>query len=165
MSNNNNNNNNSEPTEKQQQNTPSSMAELDHRRDSAWLVSFGAAMIPFTSFLYFHSKGGTGRVVEAVVRSPVGVYGLLALPFVSLALEKCVYDTAQAAQGIDPTVVPANRGGFPSGGGAALPSLSLIPVQPKDKLPGWLSHKSVGVDNSNVETTASLLRRRTADHK
>ena len=129
------------------------MAEMDHRKDSAWMVSFGAAMVPFCSFLYFHSKGGTGRVVEAVVRSPLGVYGLLALPFVSLAMEKCVYDTAQAAQGIDPTIVPANRGGFPSGGGAALPSLSLVPVQ--KELPSWLSHKSSSSNNNNSTLQAA----------
>ena len=139
------------------------MAEMDHRKDSAWMVSFAAAMIPFGSFCYFHSKGGTARVVEAVVRSPAGVYGLLALPFVSLAMEKCVYDTAQAAQGIDPTVVPANRGGFPSGGGAALPSLSLVPVQ--TELPFWLSHKHNNTTTTTVQKAAELMRRGTADHK
>jgi hypothetical protein len=111
----------------------------DHRKDSAWIVSFCAAMVPFTSFCYFHSRGGTARLVERVVQSPVGVYGLLALPFVSLALEKCIYDTAQAAQGIDPTIRPANRGGFPSGG-AGLPSLALVPVQ--KELPSWFSHRA-----------------------
>lgn len=79
--------------QQQQQHIPANMTEMDHRKDSAWMISFGAAMIPFTTFCYFHSKGGTGRVVEAVVRSPLGVYGLLALPFVSLAMEKCIYDT------------------------------------------------------------------------
>jgi hypothetical protein len=44
------------------------------------------------------------------------VYGLFALPFVTLAMEKSIYDTVQAWQGIDPNVVPADRGGFPSGG-------------------------------------------------
>jgi hypothetical protein len=47
-------------------------------RNHAWVYSFGAAMIPFTAFCYGHSRGVTGRVVERVVRSPVGVYGLLA---------------------------------------------------------------------------------------
>jgi hypothetical protein len=56
------------------------------------------------------------------------VYGLVALPFVTLAMEKSIYDTVQAAQGIDPNIRPAGRGGFPSGG-AELPSFSLIPVQ------------------------------------
>ena len=67
-------------------------------------------------------------MVERVVRSPVGVYGLFVLPLVTLAMEKSIYDTVQAWQGLDPNVVPADRGGFPSGG-ANLPSLSLIPVQ------------------------------------
>ena len=107
---------------------PKSVRDYDHRNDKAWLYSFGAAMVPFTAFCYGHSRGATGRVVEAVVRSPVGVYGLLALPFVTLAMEKSIYDTVQAWQGIDPNVRPKERGGFPSGG-AELPSFSLIPVQ------------------------------------
>ncbi|ACI64523.1 predicted protein [Thalassiosira pseudonana CCMP1335] len=85
-------------------------------------------MVPFCAFCYGHSKGVTGRVVERVVKSPVGVYGLFALPFVTLGMEKSIYDTVQAWQGINPNVRPADRGGFPSGG-AALPSFSLIPVQ------------------------------------
>ena len=117
------------------------------------MVSFAAAMVPFTSFCYFHSKGGTARLVEAVVRSPLGVYGLLALPFVSLGLEKCVYDTAQSAQGIDPTIRPANRGGFPSGG-AGLPSFSLVPVA--QELPSWLSHKSGTGGKLNRRETVNL---------
>lgn len=79
-----------------------------------------------------HARGMTGRVVEGVVRSPVGVYGLFLLPFATLAMEKSVYDTVQAWQGIDPNVRPKDRGGFPSGG-AELPSFSLIPVQDRKK--------------------------------
>ena len=96
----------------------------------------------------------TSRVVERVVKSPVGVYGLFALPFLTLGMEKSVYDTVQSLQGIDPNVRPADRGGFPSGGASEficlrfhtctfaliraliipgetldLPSFSLIPVQ------------------------------------
>jgi hypothetical protein len=85
-------------------------------------------MVPFLGFCYGHSRGMTARAVEAVVRSPAGVYGLLALPFCTLAVEKCIYDTVQAAQGIDPNVRPKDRGGFPSGG-ADLPSFSLIAVR------------------------------------
>mmetsp|Transcript_81824 Transcript_81824/g.227857 ORF Transcript_81824/g.227857 Transcript_81824/m.227857 type:complete len:136 (-) Transcript_81824:274-681(-) len=107
---------------------PATMEELDGRDDMAWFYSFSAAMVPFTAFCIGHSRGMTGRVVEAVVRSPVGVYGLLALPFVTLGMEKSIYDTVQAWQGIDPNVRPKDRGGFPSGG-AELPSFSLIPVQ------------------------------------
>ncbi len=73
-------------------------------------------MVPFTAFCYGHARGMTGRVVERVVRSPVGVYGLLALPFVTLGMEKSIYDTVQAWQGINPNFRPKDRGGFPSGG-------------------------------------------------
>ena len=90
--------------------------------------------------------------VSFIVHSPIGVYGLFALPFVTLSMEKCIYDTVQvsifviagylfsitcstssvcflqAAQGLDPNVIPADRGGFPSGGGN-LPSFSLIDVR------------------------------------
>jgi hypothetical protein len=100
----------------------------DQRTNKEWAVSFAAMMVPFLGFCYGHSRGATGRAVEAVVRSPVGVYGLLALPFCTLAVEKCIYDTVQAAQGIDPNVRPKDRGGFPSGG-AELPSFSLIAVR------------------------------------
>ena len=72
-------------------------------------------MVPLTAFCYGHSRGYTARVVERVVKSPVGVYGLLALPFVTLGMEKSIYDTVQAWQGIDPNVRPKDRGGFPSG--------------------------------------------------
>jgi hypothetical protein len=100
----------------------------DQRTNKEWAVSFAAMMVPFLGFCYGHSRGATGRAVEAVVRSPLGVYGLLALPFCTLAVEKCIYDTVQAAQGIDPNVRPKDRGGFPSGG-AELPSFSLIAVR------------------------------------
>ena len=102
------------------------ISDYDGRSNTAWMYSFGAAMVPFTAFCYGHSRGATVRVVEAVVRSPVGVYGLLALPFVTLAMEKSIYDTVQAWQGIDPNVRPADRGGFPSGGAGMC--LSLLPL-------------------------------------
>lgn len=114
--------------------------------------SFLHRMVPFCAFLYGHSQGLTKYVVERTVKSPIGVYGLFALPFVTLSMEKCIYDTVQvksisycnilirnyllnillcflqAAQGLDPNVIPADRGGFPSGGGN-LPSFSLIAVR------------------------------------
>lgn len=82
----------------------------------SWFLSFSAAMVPFCAFCYGHSRGVTTRVVDRVVKSPVGVYGLFALPFLTLGMEKSVYDTVQAWQGIDPNERPADRGGFPSGG-------------------------------------------------
>jgi hypothetical protein len=106
---------------------PRTISDYDKRSNSAWIISFAAAMVPFTGFLYGHSRGLTGRAVEAVVRSPLGPGGLLLLPFVTLGMEKCIYDTAQSLQGIHPRVRPADRGGFPSGG-AELPSFSLVPV-------------------------------------
>jgi len=110
---------------------PATMFEMDHRHNNAWMYSFAAAMVPFSAFCYGHGRGVTSRVVERVVKSPVGVYGLFALPFVTLAMEKSVYDTVQAWQGLDPNVVPADRGGFPSGG-SSLPSFSLIAVQKRE---------------------------------
>lgn len=110
---------------------PATMFEMDQRDNYAWVYSAAAAMVPFTAVVYGHSRGVTSRIVERVVKSPVGVYGLFALPILSLAMEKSIYDTVQAWQGLDPNIVPADRGGFPSGG-AALPSLSLIPVQKRD---------------------------------
>mmetsp|Transcript_2450 Transcript_2450/g.3668 ORF Transcript_2450/g.3668 Transcript_2450/m.3668 type:complete len:140 (+) Transcript_2450:51-470(+) len=94
----------------------------------SWIYSFSAAMVPFASFCYAHQRGVTVKVINAMARSPVGVYGFFALPFITLGMEKSIYDTVQAMQGIDPTVIPEGRGGFPSGGGN-LPSFSLIPVQ------------------------------------
>ena len=85
-------------------------------------------MVPFVAFCYGHKKGVTVKVVDYILKSRVGGVGLLALPFCTLAMEKSVYDTVQAFQGIDPNVRPADRGGFPSGG-AALPSFSLIAVR------------------------------------
>jgi hypothetical protein len=95
---------------------PATIDDIDHRDNTAWAYSFAAAMVPFTAFCYSHARGGTVRVVELVVRSPVGVYGLLALPFFTLGMEKSIYDTVQAWQGINPNIRPADRGGFPSGG-------------------------------------------------
>jgi hypothetical protein len=88
-------------------------------------------MVPFTAFCYGHSRGVTGRVLEKLVRQPGGFYAIFALPFVTLGMEKSIYDTAQSIQGINPNVRPADRGGFPSGG-ANLPSFSLVPVQKRN---------------------------------
>ena len=78
------------------------------------------------------------RIIGPYYRA-FGVTGVLALPFITLTLEKVGYDTFLAARGRD---LDAEReaaaeasgskkigahGEFPSGG-AALPSFSLIPV-------------------------------------
>lgn len=115
-------------TDKKASSAPATMHEMDERSMPAWVLSFSAAMVPFCAFCYGHSRGVTTRVVERVVKSPVGVYGLLALPFLTLGMEKSIYDTVQSWQGLDPNVVPKDRGGFPSGG-SSLPSFSLIPVR------------------------------------
>lgn len=110
----------------QDQDRPDSISDYDPRDNTAWMYSAAAAMVPFTAFCYGHSRGATVRVVEAVVKSPVGVYGLLALPFMTLAMEKSIYDTVQAWQGIDPKIRPKERGGFPSGGAGAFIVLLLL---------------------------------------
>ena len=118
----------SKSVDKANQNAPSTISEYDSRDNNAWVWSFSAAMVPFVAFCYGHQRGVTGRVVERMVKSPVGVYGLFLLPFATLSMEKCIYDSVQSWQGIDPKIRPVDRGGFPSGG-ADLPSFSLIPVQ------------------------------------
>lgn len=99
---------------------PQSISEYDTRQTSEWMYSFAATMVPFTGLCYLHSRGVTIRVVESMLKSPFGGYGLLALPFCTLMMEKSVYDTVQAYQGIDPNVRPTDRGGFPSGGACKL---------------------------------------------
>ena len=71
--------------------------------------------------------------MEKLIKMPGGFYGIFALPFLTLSMEKCIYDTVQSIQGIDPNIRPDDRGGFPSGG-ASLPSFSLVPVQPRNRL-------------------------------
>ena len=111
-----------QPSSDSQQQSPSSptnkeqLSNIDDRTVPSWFLSFSAAMVPFCAFCYGHSRGVTTKVVDRVVKSPVGVYGLLALPFITLGMEKSIYDSVQAWQGINPNVRPADRGGFPSGG-------------------------------------------------
>lgn len=93
-----------------------------------WAVTFGGMMVPFVGFLYAHQKGYFVAAVERIAKSRFGVHGLLLMPFFTLSAEKCIYDTIQCLQGIDPQVIPEGRGGFPSGG-ANLPSFSLVSVQ------------------------------------
>lgn len=66
------------------------------------------------------------RVLERMTKMPGGVYGILALPFLTLAMEKSIYDTVQCWQGIDPNVRPKDRGGFPSGGASKCSTFKVI---------------------------------------
>ena len=101
-----------------------------------------------------------------MVKMPGGFYGIFALPFLTLGMEKCVYDTAQAFQGIDPNVRPADRGGFPSGG-ADLPSFSLVAVQKTNIVESFFSRQTkTGKDiNNNIDASSarndSLVRKLT----
>ncbi len=86
------------------------------------VVFIGAPLMPTP-------KGGGlfAKMVEVVYRR-VGATGLLAIPFVSLTMEKATYDTYCAYHGqsiYEENDGTPKHGGFPSGG-AALPSLSLI---------------------------------------
>ena len=76
--------------------------------------------------------GGMFAAIVGKVYNRVGAAGLLGIPFVSLFLEKSLYDTYCAYHGESIyDEAPADfdgtgkHGGFPSGG-ASLPSLSLL---------------------------------------
>ena len=56
--------------------------------ETAWLYSFAATLMPFVGVCYAHQRGLTVKVLESVARSPVGVYGFFALPFMTLGMEK-----------------------------------------------------------------------------
>uniref|UniRef100_A0A7R9UNA3 Uncharacterized protein n=1 Tax=Diacronema lutheri TaxID=2081491 RepID=A0A7R9UNA3_DIALT len=92
---------------------------------STWSIGWTAVLVPNAAMVYMHGRGGTLVIVNTVLRT-AGVYGLFAVPFIGLAMEKSFYDTALALQGIDPCVRADERKheGFPS-----LPSLSLVPVR------------------------------------
>jgi len=94
------------------------------------VVFIGAPLMP-------QSKGGGlfGKIV-GIVYNRVGAAGLLGIPFVSLTMEKSLYDTYCAYHGksiyeAEDASTP-KHGGFPSGG-SALPSLSLIVTRPADE--------------------------------
>ena len=122
---------------------PQTMAEYDNRSNYSWLVSFTATMFPFLAFCYGHQRGVTVRVLERLAKTNAGMYGIIAIPIVTLTMEKCIYDSVQSLQGIDPNVVPADRGGFPSGG-SNLPSFSLISVQKTNLVEDFIQKNILG---------------------
>ena len=75
-------------------------------------------------------KGKLESLVKAVVKSPIGPAGLLAVPFCGMAMEKCFYDTLVSLQGVNPNIQPETRKmeTYPAGG-HALPSFSVVPVK------------------------------------
>ena len=79
-------------------------------------------------FIYTHVMP---KVIGPLYRT-FGIPGIMALPWITLALEKASYDTLAAARGYDLQAEHAKKGNphgeFPSGG-AALPSWSLIPMR------------------------------------
>ena len=98
--------------------------------DASWKYSAAAAALPFTAFLYAHHRGLAVKMIDVVYRR-LGVGGLFTLPFMTLTMEKSVYDTANALQGRDPNKHPKGAGSsFPSGG-HMLPSFALVPIQKK----------------------------------
>ena len=93
------------------------------------VVFIGAPLMPTT-------KGGGvfGKIIDRVYRR-VGAAGLLAIPFVSLTLEKSLYDTYCSYHGQDIYAEhdgTPKHGGFPSGG-ASLPSLSLVQTRTEEE--------------------------------
>ena len=96
----------------------------------AWKLSAAVALAPFTVLL---AGGGRSLIVRlfGVAYNKLGPAGLLVLPAATLSFEKMVYDSVNAYQGKDLRALPSNaHGGFPSGGGALMPSFSLLPVNP-----------------------------------
>jgi hypothetical protein len=78
-----------------------------------------------------HKKGGFLARVVGQAYNRFGAAGLLGIPFVSLMMEKSLYDTWCAYHGqsiyedAEGTDAIGKHGGFPSGG-ASLPSFSLL---------------------------------------
>ena len=96
---------------------------------SSWSIGWSAVLVPNAVMMINHARGGSPVVFNAVIKN-FGLYGLFALPFVALTVEKSWYDTAMCLRGIDPSKLSEERKGegFPSGG-HVLPNLSLVPLR------------------------------------
>lgn len=115
---------------------------------SSWSMGWMCILVPNAVMLFGHYKGKTLHIVNAVLRSPLGVHGLFAVPFIGVAMEKSFYDTALSLQGIDPNKLREDRKheGFPSGG-HMLPSFSMVsirerPIEWRDLVPGAFLKKT-----------------------
>jgi len=85
----------------------------------------------FNPVLYLYTK--LMPLLITPLYNAFGVPGLVALPWVTLSLEKVAYDTFTAARGHDMYTAAQESGENPHGefpsGGAKLPSFSLIAVR------------------------------------
>ena len=90
------------------------------------IVAFGFLFGVLPMLPHGGNNGTLARLVDVVYRR-VGGVGLIAIPIVTLTMEKIAYDTYTADHGAssyeDAKKTP--YGGFPSGG-AQLPSFSLV---------------------------------------
>ncbi len=141
---------------------PKTIADMDNRSNYTWLVSFSATMFPFVAFLYGHQRGVTVRLLERLARTNAGMYGIIAIPIVTLSMEKCIYDSVQSLQGIDPNVVPADRGGFPSGG-SNLPSFSLVNVQKTNLVEDFINKNILNKPHQLVRKMTQTVNKAESD--
>ena len=110
------------------------MDEHSHKYNNntkqSYAVTAGAVSAPFILFCLAHQLNYTEKILTVVYRR-VGVFGFFFLPFITLGMEKSIYDTVQAMQGIE-AHVDLDDGervrSFPSGG-SNLPSFSLVDVK------------------------------------
>ena len=105
----------------QQQNATSQGERMFHQS----LLPLTAA-IPFCSFVFFHHKGGTVKLFTFAYKLG-GIPGIIAVPALTISMEKCFYESVCCYQGIDPNMRAPGEAGFPHGG-SMLPSFSLVAI-------------------------------------